>query len=631
MSIDQSYVIDTRRSRYARLTPIPVGSVRLRPGFWEPRVRRTIESTLPSQHALCEETGRLNNFRRLTGEHEGPFAGRYYNDSDVYKWMEAAAYGATTEHGRAAAELMEQVGGLLVCAQQADGYLHSYFALERAADRWSNLRDMHELYCMGHFIQAALACHRVTGDVPILEAAVRLGDLLVTEFGPTGRVGACGHQQIEMAMVDLYRQTGDARYLDLAGRFLDARGRKPSVLGGRAYLQDHRPFRKLTTVTGHAVRMMYYCCGAADLYLETGETALWRRLNILWRAMTERKMYVTGGVGSRYEGEAFGDDFELPNGRAYAESCAAIGAFMWSFRMLLASPEAKFAAHMERCLYNGILVGLSEDGERYFYQNPLADDGTHRRQPWFDCACCPPNLSRLLAALPGYFYGTDSGGLWIHQYAASDVDVNLDVGRVRFTVHTDYPWSGRIRVEFHESPMSPWTLHLRIPDWIGSEPFTVAFNGNSLATEPSANGYLDLWRNWTPHDELTLDFPMPVRLHQTGHDVEANWFRVALSRGPLIYCAEACDLGGTDPRAVSLIRGRALTTTWDPDLLGGVVWIGGEGELHLKVGDDVENACLIDPFDDPRSPLPIRMIPYYAWANRNPGAMAVWLLDICET
>ncbi|MEM2183178.1 MAG: glycoside hydrolase family 127 protein, partial [Candidatus Bathyarchaeia archaeon] len=393
-------VTDTSHSPYARLKPVPIENVRLEDDFWAPRLRLMHEVTIPSQYVLLEETGRLFNFRRASGKVSGEFKGLVFNDSDVYKWIEAAAYSYAYEPDQNILDLARKAINEVVAAQDEDGYLNTYFTFERKSERWKNLKDMHEMYCAGHLMQAAIAFYRATGDRTLLDASCRFADHITSVFGPGKRVGVCGHPEVEMAFVELYRTTGKKDYLDLACFFIDNRGR--GVIGGRPYYIDHKPFRELSEIVGHAVRALYLNCGAADVYAEIGDKTLFDALMRLWHSMTERKMYITGGVGSRHEGEAFGNDYELPNVRAYAETCAAIANFMWNWRMLLLTGDGAFADIMELTLYNGILSGISLDGKKYFYVNPLADRGAHRRQDWFECACCPPNVARLIASLPGY-------------------------------------------------------------------------------------------------------------------------------------------------------------------------------------------------------------------------------------
>ncbi|MDQ1301294.1 MAG: uncharacterized protein QG637_1215, partial [Chloroflexota bacterium] len=491
MSHPSPIVVDTTHSAHARLKPVPLTAVTLADAFWAPRRQLLRDATLPSQFTLLEETGRLDNFRRVSGKidpHTTPFKGYFFNDSDVYKWIEAAAWSLATDPDPALAAMTDAAIAEIAAAQQPDGYLNTYYALERAGERWSNLKDMHELYCAGHLFQAAVAHYRATGSDRLLVVARRLADNIGTVFGPQPkRAGTCGHPEIEMGLVELARATGAAKYLAQAQYFLDARGH--GVIGGSPYHQDHRPFRELDRMVGHAVRAAYLNGGAADLFAESGEAALRVALARLWDNMTTRQMYISGGIGSRYEGEAFGDDFELPNARAYTETCAAIAVVMWAWRMLTLDGDARYADVLELALYNGFLAGLALDGQHYFYVNPLANDrdatlrdGTRGRQPWFNCACCPPNIARLLASLPGYFYNVSADTVWCHLYAASTAHLTLPDGRgVNVRQQTDYPWAGDVTLAVEGA--GEFGLRLRIPGWCDANAgASLAVNGQPITT-----------------------------------------------------------------------------------------------------------------------------------------------------
>ena len=427
-------VVDTSKSPHVRLRPLPLTDVRLADGFWEPRRQVNREETLPSQYRHLEETGRLDNFRKASGKMEGRFEGIYFNDSDVYKWLEAAAWSLATDPDPGLTTMVDAAISEIEDAQEPDGYLNTYFTFERAGERWTDF-DLHEMYCAGHLFQAAVAHFHATGSTRLLDVAVRFADHICDTFGPEQdgkRQAVDGHEEIEMALVELFRVTGDRRYLEQAEYFVDARGHgllgKPYGQHDPSYSQDHKPFREQDAVVGHAVRALYFYLGAADVYAETGEMALLDALHDLWNNMTTRRMYVSGGLGSRYEGEAFGDDFELPNGRAYTETCAAIASVMWNWRMLMLEGGAGYADLIEHTLYNAVLPGVSLDGGDYFYENPLEDTGTHRRQPWFGCACCPPNVARMLASIPGYFYSVSDAAVWVHLYAEGSAEVKMNGG-----------------------------------------------------------------------------------------------------------------------------------------------------------------------------------------------------------
>lgn len=616
------HVVDTTHSPFAKLRSVPSDAVTLHDTFWEPRreINRTV--TLTTQFKHIEETGRLDNFRRASGKKPGlPFQGIFFNDSDVYKWLEAAA----SEWANASPELKEMIEVAIQeieDAQQPDGYLNTYFMFEKEKDRWTNLQDMHELYCAGHLFQAAVAHYRATGSPRLLNVARRFADNICQVFGPKGRAGACGHEEAELALVELYRVTGEKRYLEQAQRFIDVRGSEPSVVGGhdRRYRQDHVPYRQLDEVTGHAVRMMYLAAGAADVYLETGETALWEAMQAQWANMTERRMYVSGGLGARYEGEAFGKDYELPNARAYTETCAAIGSVMWNYRLLLASGDCRYADLIEHTLYNAVLPGLSLSGEEYFYQNPLENDGTHRRQPWFGCACCPPNVARLLAQLPGYFYSVSDGGeVYVHLYANGEAQLTLPNGdSIRLETVTKYPIGGEVAVVVQEA--GTFTLNLRIPEWARGAMVTVK-QGTLPTPEPGT--YMAIHREWEAGDTLTLSFPMEPRTVWCHPAVSENNGRVALFRGPLLYCAEKADNPDVDNLHDLVLAGSEGFTWAIVDNLHGVI-LAMNGHA---VKSPPAHAGLYSEkaYAGERNPVGVTLIPYYAWANREPGQMLVWL------
>lgn len=613
-------VTDTSRSLYARLRPVPIENVRLEDGFWAPRLKIIREVTIPSQYRLLEETGRIFNFRRASGKETGSFRGLVFNDSDVYKWIEAAAFSHAYEPNPEIISLVEQTIDEIAAAQDENGYLNTFFTFERKSERWKNLRDMHELYCAGHLMQAAVALYRSAGNRRLLEIACRFADHIVDTFGPGKRVGVPGHPEVEMALVELYRTVGKREYLDLACFFIDNRGK--GIIGGNPYHIDHKPFRELDEIVGHAVRALYLNCGVADVYAEVGDKTLFEALMRLWHNMVERKMYVTGGVGSRYEGEAFGEDYELPNSRAYAETCAAIANFMWNWRMLLLTGDGAFADIMELALYNGVLSGISLDGRHYFYVNPLADRGRHRRQEWFECACCPPNIARLIASLPGYFYSTSDNGVWVHLYASGKARIDLDGSEITLIQETNYPWDGEINITIHPADVKEFNLHLRVPGWCRDA--SISVNGEKFSG-PLVSGYAVISRSWRDGDKVRILLKMPVeRLISHPHVMENN-DRVALKRGPIVYCFEGVDNPGFDVWDLVLPDDSQIRVEWMRDLLGGVMVVRGEA---LAVDPEAFGRKLYAYKDEVR--LSVRnveftAIPYYAWANRERSPMTVWV------
>ncbi len=638
--------VDTRRSAHAAHRPVPVDAVTLDDPIWAPRIRVNRAQTIPAQFRHLEETGRLNNLRRVAGAWDGPYVGREFNDSDVHKWLEAASWalaGASDGERAHIEPMMDTAIGVLEAAQEPDGYLNSYYSVERESERWSNLRDKHELYCAGHLFQAAVAHFRVTGSTRLLDIATRFADLICDTFGPASegkREETDGHPEIEMALVELSRATGEQRYLDQARFFIDVRGR--GTIGGGDYHQDATPLREQTEMVGHAVRAVYLNAGAADLLAEESDPSLREALDAMWRNMTTRRSYISGGIGSRWEGEAFGTDFELPSARAYAESCAAIGAAMWAWRMQLLSDadDTRWADAIEHTLLNAMLPGLSLDGERYFYQNPLADDGTHRRQPWFGVACCPPNIARTLASFPGYVatvttrraVGEELGALhdtiWLHQLVAGTVRVELPSGgSATLRVRSRYPWDGEVTVEVTAlEDAGGFSINLRVPGWCDGA--TGDINGEALSQAEIAPGqYATLNRAWQVGDEVTLHLPMRIGRMEAHPRVTETTGRVALMRGPLLYCAEEADNPRGDVRDLVLSDARDLHPSWQPELLGGCVAISGTAELERPAGA-WDGALYKEMGAVPasaRQAVKLRAIPYHLWANRGRGPMTVWL------
>jgi DUF1680 family protein len=617
----RSYVVDTTHSPGALLKPVALQGVQLRDRFWAPRIATNNTVTLPSQYAHCEETERIANFRRAAGREAGEFVGLFFNDSDVHKWLEAVGWNDAISDAPALQIIRDAVVNDIVAAQDANGYLNSYFSKERIVERWTNM-DLHEMYCAGHFIQAAIAIYRTSAAQTALDAACRLADHLDATFGPASegkRETSDGHPEIELALVELYRTTREPRYLRLADFLLTVRGHqkvgtKPFDRFDAAYHQDHLPYRELHEVVGHAVRMLYLAAGATDLWLETGDAALKRVIDAQWQNMTQKRMYVSGGIGSRWNGEDFGVDYELPNETAYTETCAAIASVMWNWRLLQGTCEARYADLMEWTLYNAVMPGLSLSGNEYFYQNPLANDGKHRRSPWFGCACCPPNVARLLAQLGGYVSSVDADSLWIHTYIQGDIDVTGHGLEAAVQVTTEYPWDGTVRIKIVRG--GQYGLKLRIPSWASGATATVA-GVRQLATPDT---YFSVRRAWQVGDEVVLQLPMTPRLIRSHPALVHTVGRVAVARGPMLYCVEQVDHGVS-------VAGLHLDATSAWQVVDGAAELGHHKALkargtHVTTTDD---QLYVDWRRDAGVPVTLTLIPYHLWANRHAGAMKVWL------
>ena len=633
-------VVDTARSPYAKLRPVPVRAVVIEEGFWSKRRKTNLNASIPSMHDELVAHGRMDNFLRLEGKSSEPQKGPVYSDSDIYKWTEAVGFalqsGDQPELRRTTETMIREV----VATQEAGGYLNTYYVGDRASQRMQyNVQTTgHELYCIGHLLQGAIAYYRATGDRTLLDAGIKfVDDFLIPNYGPEqNKKGiVAGHPEIEMSLIELYRTTGKREYVELAGYILHGDDRIPLRQSQITYMFCGVPFTSRTHLEGHAVRAMYACCGATDYYLETGDPAYWKTLNTLWNDLTEHQLYVTGGVGAREAGEAFGDPYELPNATAYGESCAAIGNMMWNWRMLSASGEAKFTDVVERSLYNGINSGMSLDGKTYCYRNPLAWDpsGDWRdhedpegriRNPWYDTTCCPPNLERTFAALPGYFYSTSKDGLYVHLYDNSTLDWRLEDGTgLRVKQQTNYPWSGAVKLTVTPATPAEFAVFVRIPGW--SRESEVKVNGKPISGA-RAGEYLAIRRQWNANDTIELNFDMATQLVRANAAVVEDRGRVAFQRGPVVFCMEGLDQAD---RAKNLIGFTAktdgeTTTRFEPQLLDGVMVLEHPATLNKTAGQGGLYSDA-EPAHGATTPTNLRLIPYYVWANREPSAMQVWI------
>jgi DUF1680 family protein len=604
--------------------------------FWGRRLRTNRERTLLHGFEQLRRAGNFHDLRLAAGEQ-----GRYesigaplglvfpFLDSDVYKWLEAVGWELGRGDDPSLRDAADEAIKLVQAAQRPDGYINSFVQVVGGGREFVDLQWGHELYCIGHLIQAAVAWHRARGDDRLLEVARRAADMVDAAFGAGGRDGVDGHPEIEMALVELYRVTGERRYLDLAARQLELRGR--GLLGegrfGSAYWQDHALVREVPTVAGHAVRQLYLDCGAVDVAVELGDAQLLDAVRRRWADMRATRTYLTGGLGSRHKDEAFGDPFELPPDRAYAETCAAIASVMLAWRLLLATGDEAYAEAIERAMLNGVLSGIGLDGATYFYVNPLqrrtrraAAGGAHgSREPWYPCACCPPNLMRLFSSWEQYVATSDADGVHVHQLAAGEIAAALPAGPVRLAVETDYPWDGRVAVRVLEAPQDPWTLSVRLPSWSGS----ARLSGVAHGERPPAGGRVEERRAWSAGDELVVDLGLSVRVAAPDGRIDAVRGCVAIERGPLVYCVESADLPeGVELEAVALDPRQPIAEEGRDDVDAALVGLRASA---IRIARDDRPWPYGGESDGTPQRIEVGAIPYYAWGNRGDGAMRVWL------
>jgi len=598
--------------------------------------------TIPHIMAQNETTGRVDNLRKGAGLMDGPYEGRRFNDTDVYKIIEAASYAIAHEYNAALDQQLDELIAVIAAAQEQDGYLMPARRVDpqnpaagMGRERWIHVSNgSHELYNAGHLIEAAVAHYQATGKRSLLEVGIRFADLIDRDFGPDARQDIPGHEEIELALVKLADVTGEDRYVELARFFIDGRGSAHDgedypegnsfvIYNDLPYKQDHIPVIEQTTASGHAVRAMYLYTGMADVAARVEAPGYETALEAISRDVVSTKMYLTGGVGSRGTFESFGEDYELPNTTAYTETCAAVGHDLWNHRMFLASGEASYLDTMERVLYNGFLSGVALGGDEFFYTNPLESAGMVQRSAYFDVSCCPANLARLMALLPGFIYAHRGDELYVNLYVGSEATIELDGGAVNLRQATDYPWDGTIRFEILDIDASlaeHLELNLRIPGWArdevvpsnlyhfaaaDTEAVTVAVNGQTVPADNLQDGLLRIARSWRAGDVVELVLPMPVRIVRSHDGIEANRGKVALQRGPLVYAAEAVDNDGAVLDLEIDPTGR-FDSGHEPGLLGGVTVLTATAWR----GDEI---------------VALKAVPYFAWANRGPGEMAVWI------
>jgi hypothetical protein len=627
-----------------QLEPVPFTQVTFDDGFWAPRLERNRTVTIPHIYRQLEATGRIGafdlNFQRPV---PSPVV-LIFGDSDAAKWIEAASYSLATHPDPALEATVDSVADRVIHAQQPDGYLNTHFIVTQPEMRWRNLRDWHELYCAGHLMEGAVAHYQGTGERKLLDALCRYVDLIDATFGsePGKKRGYCGHPEIELALVKLYHATQNPRYLKLATYFVDERGKQPNYFDQEAlargedpaqfwaktyeYCQAHIPIREQAKVVGHAVRAVYLLSAVTDLAHENGDPTLQETSERLWNNLVTKRLYLTGGIGAAHNIEGFTEDYDLPD-EAYAETCATIGLMNWNHRMLHFSGESKYADVLERALFNGFLGGVALDGAHFFYENPLASAGHHHRESWFTCPCCPPNIARTLASLGKFFYSKGANDLWVHLYGQGTVKTQLNGHEVRLRQVTRYPWDGNVKLEIGLAGPQRFSLHLRVPGWC--EQWEVTVNGQRLSVNSGQlsvkAGYIQLTREWQPGDVVKYNMEMPIQTVWAHPAVRALQGRVALQRGPIIYCLEGVDHGeivldriSIDPQLVS----NEFQVEHKDDLLDGVTILRGRGSAMDDSG--WENTLYRSQPPLSKS-MDITAIPYFVWDNRTPGEMRIWL------
>jgi DUF1680 family protein len=626
-----------------RYSSVPFADVTITGPFWSERLDTVLRRTIPSQHAQLQKYNVLDSLKLpqpvppLTFKpHANGFSTQIFWDSDVGKWIEAASYALAHRRDPDIEAQIEAIVDDLEAAQEPDGYVNCWYLEREPQNRWTNLRDNHELYNLGHLLEGAVAYLRVTGRDRLMKVMERAFDHVATVFGrgPGQKRGYCGHPEVELALVKAWHATGQRKYLDLATYFVDERGQQPHYFdierdargepagkygqGTYEYSQSHLPVREQTKVVGHAVRAMYLYTAMADLAAEHGDDALRRTCETLWKDVTSTRMYVTGGFGPSERNEGFTQDYDLPNDTAYAETCASCAMVFWASRMLNLDLDGQYADLLERALYNNVMAGLSREGDTYFYDNKLESDGSHQRWEWHPCPCCTMNVARLVASVGGYVFGLGPDEVAVHLYGGATADLDVAGGRVRIAETSSYPWDGAIRVAVDPDAPRAFTLSLRIPSWCRAPKARVG--GAQVAVEPE-RGYLRLTRTWQPGDVVELDLPMPVDRIWAHPDVKADVGRVALRRGPLVYCLEARDQDAPLHR-LRLPGDAALSDQFRNDLLGGISVIRAQG---LAASD--QDPALYRTARPAEAPSPMLAVPYYIWCNRGPNPMQVWVRE----
>jgi DUF1680 family protein len=608
------------------ITPVPFTDVKITDHFWSTRIDTNTNVTIPFALQQCETTGRLKNFRVAGGLEEGTFSSRYpFDDSDVFKIIEGAAYSLHNNPDPELENYLDTLISWIAAAQEDDGYLYTFRAIlgqdSSVIDwaghkRWEKTHlHSHELYNLGHMYEAAVAYYLATGKRNLLDIALRSADLVDRDFGPDAQVSYPGHQEIEIGLVRLYRLTGERRYLELARFFLDSRN------GGEEYNQAHLPVTQQKEAVGHAVRATYMYSAMADMAALTGDTAYIGSIDRIWEDVVGTKLYITGGIGAAGNIEGFSEPYDLPNETAYCETCAGIANVLWNQRMFLLHGDAKYVDVLERTLYNNILSGISMTGDKFFYPNPLESHGQHHRSEWFACACCPSNICRFIPSVPGYIYAHGEGAVYINLFISSYTDIILKNNKIGITQNSGLPWEGDVEISIDPARTSKFALKIRIPGWVSgkpvpsglysvvnddAEPFDILLNDEKVEFMVD-DGYAVIEREWNRGDRVFIQFPMGVSKIKAGELVKENHGKVALQRGPLVYCVESLDYSGDNFDDIILPPSDSLFVEFYPELLNGFQ------AIQYSLSTQTEEAP--DFF----------AIPYYTWAHRGSGEMKVWL------
>lgn len=646
--------------------PLSLTDVRIDDSFWSSYIKLVREVVVPYQwEALndrvpeAEPSHAIHNFRIAAGLAEGEFYGMVFQDSDVAKWLEAVGYLLATQPDPELEQIADEVIELVAKAQHPDGYLNTYYTLKEPGKRWTNLCECHELYSAGHMIEAGVAYFQATGKRKLLDVVCLFADYIDTVFGPEPDKihGYDGHQEIELALMKLYHATDNAKYMKLSQYFLDERGNQPHfydaeweargqthhwqnsfMIEEKSYSQAHLPVREQEKAEGHAVRAVYMATGMADVAAETGEAGLLEACRRLWKNIVTRRMYITGGIGSMAQGEAFSFDYDLPNDTVYAETCASIGLIFFANRMLQIEQKSEYADVLERALYNTVVGGMSQDGKRFFYVNPLEvnpqacgknknyDHVKPERQGWFGCACCPPNVARLLASLGQYIYTIRDNTIYTHLYIGSTVEANLPSGQVLIKQQSQLQWDGAVGFEIRTEKPAAFTLALRLPDWCNGA--TLVINGKPFSFDgETVDGYVHVTREWQDGDMVNWTMATPI-LRMKGHPlIRQTAGKVALQRGPLVYCLEQAD-NGDNLHQLALQAGGKLQTRHQDHLLGGIMTVNAEAVRFTAAADNLNDRLYLHDAVYTAETVEVTFIPYYAWANRGLGEMSVWVNEV---